>query len=90
MEFFDKNQSWLPPDGYMFQSLLVDGAYLQIFYQQNIFKTGTTQVIATNRVIVYVNDQGREVARTTRRIDVPQPAAPSPKKWWEKLIDLLP
>jgi len=87
MEFFDKNQSWQPPDGYTFQALLVDGAYLQAFYTQKIFKIGTTLVIAENRVIIYLNDQGREVARTKIRADFPQPAADViPKRWWETLI----
>lgn len=87
MEFFDMNQSWLPPPGHIFQAVLVDGAYLQVQYHQTVFKPGTRTVIAENRVIVYLNDQGREVARTTRRIDFPQPATDViPKRWWETLI----
>lgn len=72
MTFEDKNQSWQPPENYKFYGACADGSFLRVEYRQIIFKTGTRLVIAKNIVVIYVNDQGREVARTFSRVSVPQ------------------
>lgn len=74
MEFYDKNLSWIPPENYKFSGVTPDGAFLRVQYRQPIFKTATRQIVAENIMTVFVNDQGREVARTWVRIDIPQPA----------------
>lgn len=69
MILHDKNQSWMPPEGYIFAGLHPDGAFLRVLFHQKVFQTGTTTVIAKNVVTVILNDMGREVARTQQRVD---------------------
>ncbi len=74
MILHDMNQSWWPPAGYEFQSIRPFGSYLEVMYQQKVYKTGTLTHahIQTNVVMIYLNDQGREVSRTTEQYQVPQ------------------
>jgi hypothetical protein len=66
----DKNQSWQPPEGYQLQSVGPEGAYLCVKYSKRQDKPGWT---VANIVTVYLNDQGREVARTEAPIQWPIP-----------------
>ena len=66
----DMNQNWTPPDGFVFQDVTASGAYLQVRYTQSfaatpIFRQGQHQVV------IYVNDMGREVMRTTDTLLAP-------------------
>ena len=67
MTIIDKNQTLQPPYGYRPHSIVADGAYLRAEYRQRIFKTGTETVIGENIVIIFLNDQGREVAQAITR-----------------------
>jgi hypothetical protein len=70
MNILDKNQTLQPPDGFGDPvSVVADGAYLRVEYRQNIFKTATRTIIGKNVVNIFLNDQGREVARSVERKD---------------------
>lgn len=69
MTFLDKNQTLQAPADYVLDSVVADGGYIRLDYRQNIFKTGTETVIATNTVTIFLNDQGREVGRRLERRD---------------------
>jgi hypothetical protein len=73
MRFLDKNQTLEPPEGYKFRSTDVDGAYLRLTYYQSVYQTGTLLVIGENVIVVYLNDMGREVGRSTASYRWPQP-----------------
>src|SRR6267142_7265442 len=60
----DMNQSWTPPEGYWFDSISAQGAYLVVQYHQSLFVPGTRTVKSQNQVVIYLNDIGREVSRT--------------------------
>lgn len=78
MEFLDKNLTLNAPKGYTFACVDANGGYLRVEYRQRVFQTATTNHIATNVVVLYLNDQGREVARTKSRYEIPQPPPPRP------------
>ncbi len=84
MEFFDKNLSWEPPVGYHFSSVVAEGAYLKLAYSNSVSTEGKWPTRVTNIINIYLNDQGREVARTAVRIvDAPPEllAPPKPVAW---------
>ena len=72
MVLIDKNQSWKAPEGYRFASLAVEGAFLIAHYTQDVFNAETAIFERINYVDVYLNDQGREVARTERIEEIPE------------------
>ena len=74
MTLHDMNKSWLPPDGYRFVSITPTGNYLDVLYTQTIFEPGTIRKIGQNVVHVYLNDMGREVARTQDQLQFACPA----------------
>jgi hypothetical protein len=69
----DMNQSWRPPENYRFVNTTAEGSFLVHLYSERLFRPGTTEVIGTNYVTIYVNDMGREVSRTQYRVDVVPP-----------------
>jgi hypothetical protein len=82
MILHDMNQSWTHPEGYTFYGVVAEGAFLRAEYRQRVFKTGTIIHLGTNVVMVYLNDQGREVARTrTWRKSPPRMVEPLPQKY---------
>ncbi len=96
MEFFDKNLSWEPPAGYQFRSVVVEGAYLKLAYSNSASTEGKWPTRLTSIINIYVNDQGREVARTAVRIvdapptpiEPPQPVAWRFRFWNAVLLTL--
>lgn len=64
MTLLDKNQTLEPPEDYTFVAVEPQGAFLRAEYRQKVFKTDTLIVTRENVVTVYLNDMGREVART--------------------------
>lgn len=80
MIWTDKNQSWTPPKGYALKSVTAEGAYLRLDYRHVLHDRQIVQVFLT--------DMGREIGRNMYESPDLPPAAP--KKWWEKLIYLLP
>lgn len=74
MIIYDKNQTLEPPEGYLSESLVADGAYLCATYRQVVFKSGTTVVRGHNVVTIYLNDMGREVARSVAKVYRPEPS----------------
>jgi predicted class III extradiol MEMO1 family dioxygenase len=83
MEFFDKNQTLVPPEGYRLSGVVATGSYMRVVYHQTA-DTETQHV--RNIVEVYLNDMGREVGRTTDIATWPIAPPASPKRWWETLI----
>jgi hypothetical protein len=80
MTFKDKNQTFQPPEG-KFVSARAEGAYLKLEYQQS----DTT-------AMVYLNDQGREVARCIFVPIKPLPVVtkpPIPRTRWQKFLDFM-
>ena len=88
MIFQDMNRSWNPPENYVFTNIVVDGAYLRVEYRQKVYRTGTTKIVGENIVIVFVNDQGREVARSKQRVELPvlkpEPEVKPPLTRWAR------
>jgi len=97
MILYDMNQTWKAPEGYQVRSLFVEGAFLRVEYNQTRFHEGTVTPIGYSVVNIYLNDQGREVARTekfNRLPDAPlidwSDSHPKHKKklsWWDRLVD---
>lgn len=62
----DMNGSWSQPretDGYRFFSAHAQGAYLRVEFRKR-FETEAPEPIREEHIVVFVNDMGREVART--------------------------
>ena len=78
MRFEDKNQTLVPPEGYIFRNAVSDGAYMKLTYYQPVYKTDSGIVLGDNVVTIYLNDQGREVGRCIGSVRFPQPEPPSP------------
>lgn len=78
MILHDTNKSWTPPAGYRLSSFDTRGAYIYVKYVQLFFKPGTRTALGQNVVIVYLNDQGREVARTEECERFPILSEPEP------------
>ena len=89
MRFEDKNQTLVPPDGYIFRNAETDGAYMRLTYNRAVYKPvklfERPQVIGENVVTIYLNDQGREVGRTVGsvryQIEEPKVLAPMPRRF---------
>lgn len=69
MILHDMNQSWTPPVGYTFVSLHPHGGYLLASFEQLLPNH-------TNKVVVFLNEAGREVARTEFQEWLPRVIAP--------------
>jgi hypothetical protein len=67
MLLYDKNQSWLPPTGFVFRGIVAEGAYLRVEYWRS-FANGD------DIAVIYLNDMGREVTRTMTTVYLPPPA----------------
>src|ERR1700676_3038443 len=65
MVFVDKNQTLQPPVGYKCVGVVANGAYLQVIY-----------ISGVSRIVVYLNDMGREVGRTETALPLPTPIKP--------------
>ena len=61
MILLDKNQTLQPPEGTL-HSVSVEGAYLLVEYHREIERT--PQFFTKAITVVFLNDQGREVARS--------------------------
>ena len=83
MRFEDKNQTLVPPEGYIFRNAETDGAYMRLIYNQAVYKTATRQAIGENVVTIYLNDQGREVGRTigSVRYQYEEPKVLAPRRF---------
>lgn len=53
----DKNQTLQPPEGYELKGTKAEGSYLRLYYRK--FLSG-----GESTIMVYLTDQGREIART--------------------------
>jgi hypothetical protein len=72
MKFTDTNNSWNPPVGFTLTKVLPAGTLTGIEFRQILPN-------AVSIVVVYVNDQGREVFRTQESDDLyiePEPRTP--------------
>jgi hypothetical protein len=81
VKLIDKNQSWTPPEGYLLSAVSADGSYLRIEYR----KRSLPDDQPTDQIVnIFLNDTGREVARTedTRTYYLPRGIAvePEPKQ----------
>ena len=78
MHLFDKNETLQSPEGYEIVALSAEGSYLRVEYRRELnrkVKNGLTSSVTTSTVVVFLNDMGREVARTenTTEVFVPEP-----------------
>jgi hypothetical protein len=71
MRFLDKNETLNAPKGFILRGVTAEGAYLRAEYWRR-FSNGD------DIAVVYLNDMGREVARTMDTIYLPQPAVQPP------------
>jgi hypothetical protein len=89
MIMLDKNQTWTPPKGYEFSSLVVAGGYFHVRYQKTVIHTNPAELNELFTVDVYLNDQGREVLRTENKSYIsesPIVASQPQKTFWEQLL----
>lgn len=69
MKFRDYNQTLKEPAGYLLTSLSAEGAFIHLDYRALLYREGTNLVIGHCEIHIYLNDQGREVARTQDTIE---------------------
>lgn len=69
IEITDINKWLTPPEGYELDQFDARGAYLWLRYRQKRFITGT--LVGHTVIEIYLNDQGREVARLKHFDPVP-------------------
>jgi hypothetical protein len=88
MTLIDMNHTWTPPEGHTFLEASVRGAYILVTFHQDTFFPNSTEVNGFNRIVVYLNDQGREVLRVcngTRYDKKPAVVLQPEKTFWEQL-----
>jgi hypothetical protein len=73
LSFQDMNRTLVAPAGYKFYGAVADGAFLRVEFRQPVFKPETLIVIARNIVVIWLNDMGREVARTYGQVFIQTP-----------------
>jgi hypothetical protein len=73
LSFQDMNRTLVAPEGYKFYGAVADGAFLRVEFRQPVFKPETLILIARDIVVIWLNDMGREVARTSGRVFIQQP-----------------
>jgi hypothetical protein len=96
MKVTDKNETLQPPKGFEAYDVRADGAYLRLEYSQTKYVPDPTDKCMGQRmdgwttVVIYLNDQGREVLRTEvyTRMALPLPDA-IPKPWYFKFADMI-
>lgn len=66
MIFIDKNQTLRPPEGFELHRFGAHGSYLRLEYWRE-------DQSRTDIVVVFLNDQGREVGRASWTIEVSPP-----------------
>ena len=64
------NRSWTPPEGFKPDSVSAEGAYLRVVFTK--LKEPGPKTWIWDRVTVYENDMGREVARIIDEIRLPR------------------
>ena len=62
MNLWDKNETLQSPEGYEIVALSAEGSYLRVEYRRELKRT--SKRVVTSTVVVFLNDFGREVART--------------------------
>ena len=89
MNFIDKNQTLEPPADFACYRVFAAGAFLQVEYRRQ-FANGE------DIVVIFLNDMGREVGRTTVTEYLPPPVAdpiPAPVgrryKIWNGILLIL-
>jgi len=75
MKLLDKNQSWTPPEGYTVSAVVAVGSYLRVEFRKPLHRAGYRD--ARREVNVFLNDQGREVARTEENYGIKVPKLPN-------------
>jgi hypothetical protein len=68
MILIDKNQTLQPPEGEL-TSVISEGSYLRVSYCLEMERT--PECVTKHYTTVYLNDQGREVARTLEELQYP-------------------
>ena len=78
MRVIDKNETLQPPEGYEVVALSAEGSYLRVEYRRELTRTPTVHSYAT--AVVFLNDFGREVARSIEKIEekFPEPHVVAP------------
>lgn len=81
MTLLDKNKTLQEPVGYDVHSVVADGAYLRIEYHLSTYNPAQYGII-----VVYLNDQGREVARCLIEPKAPkaEPEIVAPISRWSR------
>ena len=83
MRVIDKNETLQSPEGYEIVALSAEGSYLRVEYRRELnrkVKNGLTSSVTTSTVVIFLNDFGREVARTenTTEMYLPEPHEEAP------------
>lgn len=82
MKLTDMNETLVPPEKYNLDTAYTEGSYLVLRYTQ------TQENGFTSHVIIFLNDQGREVIRTEDWMP-PEAPTPAPVKltWWQQIVE---
>lgn len=64
MKFDNINRSWEAPDGFNFDGVTAEGAYLRVVFRRVVKNKSTEREYSV--VTIFINDIGREVFRTER------------------------
>ena len=72
MTLYDKNQTLLPPAGYLFTRLRAEGSFLRVEYRR--IDSENVSVVT-----IYLNDMGREVVRSVDEEDLDLEIFPEPQ-----------
>lgn len=82
MKVLDKNETLQSPEGYEIVALSAEGSYLRVEYRRWLKRSPKFQSYST--VVVFLNDFGREVARTEDTTEEKFPEPPvilTPLTW---------
>ena len=93
----DFNQTLHRPEGFDVMDVRGEGAYLRVEFNRTKYVDDPTDkctgqmIVGWDAVVLYLNDQGREVLRTEwfTKIAPPLPTREIPKPWYVKLADMF-
>ena len=86
-----------PAEGFEVVDVRAEGAYLRVEFNRTKYVDDPTdrctgqKAVGWDSVVLYLNDQGREVLRTEwfTKIAPPLPTREIPKPWYFKLADMF-
>src|ERR1035437_10341266 len=78
IRLYDKNETLQAPGGFQLHHVSAQGSYLRLVYSLFIRHPETFVSVSEAIVVIYLNDEGREVIRTVDETFYPVELAPNP------------